>query len=115
MYDLVMSRSVARMAELAELTLPFVAVGGAAISAKGSGVEDELEESAWAAEVLGATPALSANVSVPGTAAADTIVYWMKISQTPAEYPRRNGAPHMRPLLSPAVSGRGNSGMAPAR
>ena len=114
-YDLVMSRSVARLPELAELTLPFVAVGGAVIAAKGPGVESELEESAWAADLLGAAPAISAVVSVPGAAGADTMVYWMKIGQTPAEYPRRNGAPHIKPLLRPVVRDRGNSGMAPAR
>lgn len=114
-YDLVMSRGVARLPELAELMLPFVTIGGAAVAAKGPDVESEVEESAWAAELLGATPAISATVSAPGPSSPDTMVYWMKIGPTPATYPRRDGAPHIKPLLRPAVRDRGKSGMAPAR
>ncbi|MDA0232861.1 MAG: 16S rRNA (guanine(527)-N(7))-methyltransferase RsmG [Chloroflexi bacterium] len=112
-YDLVMSRGVARLAELAELTLPFAAVGGVVVAAKGQGVETELEESAAAAELMGAAPGIAATVSAPGTGAIspDTMVYWMKIGHTPAEYPRRNGVPHSRPIMAE----RGKSGMAPAR
>lgn len=117
-YDLVTSRGVARLTELAELTLPFASIGGAVVAAKGPNVESELSESAWAADLLGATPGISATVSAPGTAAADTMVYWMKISPTPAEYPRRNGVPHTRPLIRPTTTGTksgGKPGMASSR
>lgn len=98
-YDLVVSRGVAKLVELAELTLPFATVGGTVISAKGPSVETEIEESAYAAEVLGAAPAISTVVASPGDAAPDTMVYWMKISKTPSTYPRRNGLPRTKPLL----------------
>lgn len=97
-YDLVVSRGVARLAELAELTLPFASAGGAVAAAKGPDVSDELAEAEWAAELLGAAPAVSAQVSVPGDTSADTMVYWMKIGRTPDEFPRRNGVPHLRPI-----------------
>ncbi len=109
-YDLVVSRGVARLVELAELTLPFAAQGGAVVSAKGPDVDSEVEEAAWAAELLGAAPALTSSVSAPGRSQADTMVYYMKIGSTPVEYPRRTGVPHARPLLrgqSGAVAGAG--------
>jgi 16S rRNA (guanine527-N7)-methyltransferase len=103
-YDLVVSRGVARLAELAELTLPFAAVGGVVISAKGQDVAGEIAESEHVSELLGAAPAIAQEVAAPGAAPADAIVYWLKISWTPRQYPRRTGVPHKRPLLRPAAS-----------
>jgi 16S rRNA (guanine527-N7)-methyltransferase len=100
-YDLAVSRGVARLAELAELTLPFVRVGGAVISAKGPNVDGEVAESAHAASLLGAAPALTYTVSTPGSSAPDTLVYWLKVDRTPPRYPRRAGMPHKHPLLLP--------------
>lgn len=100
-YDLVVSRGVARLAELAELTLPFASIGGTAIAAKGPSVDDEIAESEWAAERLGASPAMARPIEKPGDMPADTMVYWMKIDKTPPEFPRRNGVPHTSPLIRP--------------
>ena len=100
-YDLVVSRGVARLLELAELTLPFASVGGAAVAAKGPNISKEVEESAFAAELLGAAPAIASTSSLNSN---DTMVYWMKISSTPEEFPRRNGVPHSKPL-SPEIAG----------
>lgn len=102
-YDLVVCRGVARLAELAELTLPFAVAGGAVVAAKGPDVDEEMQESEWAAHVLGAAPALSASVAFPGDAPPDTMVYWMKIGSTPDEYPRRVGVPHSKPLVRNAA------------
>ncbi|MCH7864195.1 MAG: 16S rRNA (guanine(527)-N(7))-methyltransferase RsmG [Proteobacteria bacterium] len=52
-YDLVVARSVAKLPELAELTLPFAVVGGAVISAKGPDIAGEIEQAAYAASLLG--------------------------------------------------------------
>lgn len=101
-YDLVVSRGVAKLVELAELTLPFTSVGGAVVAAKGPGISNELEESAFAAELLGAAPAITTENSLYG---GDTMVYWMKIGNTPAQFPRRNGVPHSKPL-TPGVAGK---------
>lgn len=105
-YDLVVSRGVARLAELAELTIPFAAIGGTVITAKGPDVEAEIAEAEWACSVLGAAGAVSSEVTSPGDAAPDTLVYWMKVSPTPAEYPRRNGVPHSNPLVKPSGAAR---------
>ncbi len=101
-YDLVVSRGVARLVELAELMLPFVSLGGAAVAAKGPDVAGELSDAEWAAERLGAAPAITKDSvfgSAGGTEVSGTMVYWMKIAATPSEYPRRTGIPHTRPLL----------------
>ena len=97
-YDLVVSRGVAKLPELAELTLPFASVGGTVISVKGSNVSTEIEQSELAAAILGSAPALSRVVERPGGLSIDTLVYWLKIKPTPPIYPRRNGVPHSNPL-----------------
>lgn len=98
-YDVVVARAVARLAELAELTIPFAKIGGTVILPKSQGVQDEVEEAAAAAELLGTAPALVLEVDKPGTSPPDDMVYWMKISATPREFPRRVGIPHQSPLI----------------
>jgi len=98
-YDLVVARAVARLAELAELTIPFANIGGTVILPKSKGVADEVAEAAAAAELLGAAPAITLEVDQPGSSPADDMVYWMKISSTPREFPRRVGIPHQSPLI----------------
>ena len=110
-YNLVTARAVARLAELAELTIPFANIGGTVILPKSAGpnaagpktagIEAEVNEAAAAAEVLGAAPAITLEVDRPGVSPPDLMIYWMKISRTPAEFPRRVGAPHRSPLLEP--------------
>ena len=104
-FDLVVSRGVAELPELAELTLPFAVIGGTVISAKGLSGEREIGESEWAAGELGAAPAIHQVVDSPGSSPPDLLVYWLKIASTPDLYPRRPGVPHKRPLVRPeAVS-----------
>lgn len=98
-YDFVVARAVARLAELAELTIPFANIGGTVILPKSKGAEDEVTEAAAAAEVLGAAPAITLEISKPGDSPPDDMVYWMKISSTPREFPRRVGVPHQSPLI----------------
>ena len=98
-YDLVVARAVARLAELAELTIPFAKIGGTIILPKSKGVEDEVNEASAAAEMLGAAPAITIEVDKPGNSPPDDMVYWMKISPTPREFPRRVGIPHQSPLI----------------
>ena len=102
-YDLVVSRGVARLVELTELTLPFVMPGGAMVSAKGPDTASEIDEAAFAAGLLGAAPAVASTVSEPGQASPDTMIYYMKIGDTPAEFPRRTGIPHSKPLVERQV------------
>lgn len=99
-YEVALSRGVARLAELAELTLPFVMTGGTVIVPKGPDADEEIREAGFAVETLGGMPAIAQQITSPGTAAGDTIIYILKVRQTPDTYPRRTGVPHQRPLLS---------------
>ncbi len=99
-YDLVLARAVARLNELAELTIPFANIGGTIILPKSRGVEEEVKEAAVAADILGAAPAITIEVNKPGDSPPDDMVYWMKISPTPNEFPRRVGIPHQSPIKS---------------
>ena len=98
-YDLVTARAVARLAELAELTIPFANIGGTIILPKSDDIEGELGEAVVAADVLGAAPAISLQVDRPGKSPPDRMVYWMKISPTPIDFPRKVGVPHHSPLI----------------
>ena len=100
-YDMVLARAVARLNELAELTIPFANIGGTVILPKSRGSEQEVKEAAAAAEILGAAPAITLQVNKPGNSPPDDMVYWMKISETPDKFPRRNGIPHQSPIKSP--------------
>lgn len=98
-YDVVFARGVARLAELSELTVPFAKIGGTVILPKSQGVQDEVDEASAALEVLGSAPALVIPVDKPGSSPPDDMVYLMKISSTPEEFPRRVGIPHQSPLI----------------
>ena len=98
-YDVVLARGVARLAELSELTLPFAKISGTVILPKSQGVRDEVDEASAALELLGSAPALVIPVNKPGNAPPDDMVYLMKISSTPKEFPRRVGIPHQTPLI----------------
>lgn len=96
-YDVATARAVARLATLAELTLPFVRPRGAAILPKGAAVEVELGEANYAIRMLGgrARPIIDGNVE--GT----RIIVIDKLKPTPEQYPRRTGVPNSSPLLGP--------------
>jgi len=98
-YDLVTARAVAGLTELAELTIPFANIGGTIILPKSDDIQGELDEAAAAADVLGAAPAISLLVDRPGKSPPDRMVYWMKISPTPIDFPRKVGVPHRSPLI----------------
>lgn len=112
-YDIVATRALAALPELAELTIPFCKVGGISIALKGPDVETEAKDAAWAAQELGASTAELRAISLGSRGSRsrpDTAVVWRKTSHTPARYPRRTGVPHKRPLgVSAATADRGTA------
>ena len=96
-FGAVVSRAVARLDVLAELCLPFCAVGGVMIAQKGPKVEEELRQARNAIDILGGRPKIVVcwlhRRSVFGT-----LVVIEKQRQTPTHYPRRPGIPSKRPL-----------------
>ena len=97
-FDLVVSRAVAPLAVLAELTLPFCKVGGVAIAQKGAGVGDELRRAANAIAILGGGESRTHIITPPGGEVARSLVVTCKVKPTPDRFPRRPGIPAKRPL-----------------
>ena len=95
-YDFALARALAPMPVLAELCLPFVAVGGRLLAMKADSVA-EAEAARGVIERLGGELiAVSAAASTARTLGQVVVVE--KVRPTPAEYPRRPGVPGRRPL-----------------
>ncbi|MXZ02790.1 MAG: 16S rRNA (guanine(527)-N(7))-methyltransferase RsmG, partial [Chloroflexi bacterium] len=95
-YDLATARVVAKLPVLAEYTLPFLKQGGVAVLPKGPDpetVRSESDEAAYAADEMGAAPAIIQAVAHPGTSPTDHKVYRLKNRPTSARYPRPAGIP----------------------
>ena len=96
-FEAVLSRAVARLPVLAELSLPFCKLGGLVVAQKGHGVEDEVREAHRAIGEMGGTVREVKQLSLwPGDARA--LVVLEKAAPTPDRYPRRPGIPAKRPL-----------------
>ncbi|QSO47722.1 16S rRNA (guanine(527)-N(7))-methyltransferase RsmG [Alicyclobacillus mengziensis] len=97
-FDLVVSRAVARLSVLAELTLPLVRVGGWVISYKGPSASEELSEAQTALARLGGKEAFARSLELPGNRGMRVFVGLSKVSRTPKQYPRKAGTPQKNPL-----------------
>ena len=96
-FGAVVSRAVARLDALAELCLPFCAVGGVMIAQKGPNVEEELEQARHAIETLGGRFE-ERGMLVSPPVGVGTLVVIQKQLATPPSFPRRPGIPSKRPL-----------------
>ena len=98
-YDVVLSRAVASLPALVEITLPFCAVGGLFIAQKKGDIREEIEKSARAIAVMGGR--LKEITAVDSDVFDDNrcLVIIEKVKSTPEEYPRRPGMPEKRPIL----------------
>jgi 16S rRNA (guanine527-N7)-methyltransferase len=95
LFDLAVSRAVAKLNTLCEYCLPFVKVGGLFIAQKGPDIGDEIRSAEFAIDTLGGN--LKEKIKV----ASGYIVVIEKIRSTPKDYPRRAGIPAKKPLTSP--------------
>lgn len=96
-FDLAISRAVARMPILAELTLPFVKVGGRLIALKGAEGEVEADEAATAIEKLGGKIKTIRRLTL-GSAGERVLLEVEKVALTPSAYPRQYGQIKKKPL-----------------
>lgn len=96
-FDLVVSRALSKLPTLAELTLPFCRKGGLFIAYKKGAIEEELNQSIKAIDLLGGR---LKEIKVIDMELLDrrSLVMVEKISSTPPNYPRRAGIPEKRPL-----------------
>ena len=99
-YDFVLTRALAKLPTLAELTLPLVKVGGKVITAKGKFPKVEIDESKYISETLGSKKTLVEKVTIPNSLPTDHFIIWEKNKSTPENFPRRNGIPKKRPIVS---------------
>ena len=97
-YALVLARAVAPLRVLAELALPFLAVGGVLAAPKGSAAPREVREAKAALEKLGGAVEETVRLETPAQERAPTLVIVRKTGETPERYPRRAGIPRKRPL-----------------
>jgi 16S rRNA (guanine527-N7)-methyltransferase len=97
-FDLVLSRAVARLPALVELTLPFCSVGGRFIAQKKGAIKSEIDEASGAIESLGGSLREIKRVELEELADERYLVVIDKVALTPELYPRRPGIPVKRPL-----------------
>lgn len=97
-YDIAVSRAVASLNTLSEYCMPFVKVGGFFVSMKGPDVEEELNLSKNAINVLGGKLLEVKKVQIPHTDIVHSLIIIEKIKPTPTKYPRGGGKPRKNPL-----------------
>lgn len=89
LFDVAVSRAVARLNVLAELCLPLVRVGGDFIAMKSADSDAELAEAERAFELLGGEVLRVVDYLVPETEVTHRAIIIRKVAPTPPEYPRR--------------------------
>jgi len=98
-FELVLSRAVADLPALVELTLPFCAIGGSFIAQKKGAVDLEVNQATRAISILGGNLREVKKIDLAEFIDERWLVVVEKIGLTPGKYPRRPGIPAKRPLL----------------
>ncbi len=98
-FDIVLSRALATLPTLAELTLPFCAIGGRFIAQKKGAVDAEISQAAKAMSLLGGSQPIVKKIDLEELADERYLVIVDKVAPTPAKYPRRPGIPAKRPIV----------------
>jgi 16S rRNA (guanine527-N7)-methyltransferase len=97
-FALVVSRAVALLPTLVELTLPFCQVGGRFMAQKKGEIEQEVDSAKEAIAVLGGKLNQISKIELEEFSDARYLVIIDKILPTPGKYPRRAGLPKRRPI-----------------
>ncbi|UOO38821.1 16S rRNA (guanine(527)-N(7))-methyltransferase RsmG [Oscillospiraceae bacterium CM] len=98
MFDIAVSRAVARLNVLAELCLPFVKTGGLFMAMKAVDSDAEISEAANAFEKLGAVLEAVKDYEIQGAGIMHRAVCIRKTTATPEAYPRRFAKIQKSPL-----------------
>ncbi len=98
-FDLVLSRGVAPLVTLVELTLPFCIIGGSFIAQKKGAIDPEISHAERAISLLGGNLREVKRVELEEFSDERWLVVIDKVSPTPEQYPRRPGIPAKRPIL----------------
>lgn len=97
-FDIVLSRAVAPLPTLAELTLPFCVIGGSFIAQKKGVIDPEISQAIGAIKRLGGNLREIKSIDLPEFTDPRWLLVIDKISATPQLYPRRPGVPSKKPL-----------------
>jgi 16S rRNA (guanine527-N7)-methyltransferase len=97
-FSLVLSRAVASLSTLVELTLPFCRIGGRLIAQKKGDIGHEVHSAGRAIATLGGRLDRVKEVRLKALGEVRYLVIIDKISSTPDRYPRRPGIPGKRPI-----------------
>lgn len=98
-FDVSTSRAVANLATLSEYLIPLIKQQGKSICMKGSEIEEELNNSKKAIEVLGGKILKVDEFTLPNSDIKRNIIIIKKQGKTPAKYPRKPGMPAKEPIL----------------
>jgi 16S rRNA (guanine527-N7)-methyltransferase len=98
-FDLVLSRAVASLPALVELTLPFCAVGGSFVAQKKGEIETETASASKAISLMGGRLRETIKIDLDDFNESRFLVVIDKTGPTPDKYPRRSGMPAKRPII----------------
>ena len=98
-FDIVLSRAVASLPSLVELTLPFCTIGGSFIAQKKGAFDLEISRATKAISLLGGNLRQVKRVDLEEFTDERWLIIIDKVSPTPELYPRRPGIPSKRPLV----------------
>ncbi len=98
-FDIVLSRAVAPLPTLVELTLPFCAIGGSFIAQKKGNIDLDISKATKAISLLGGSLREVKKADLEEFTDERCLIIIDKLSPTPQQYPRRPGIPSKRPLL----------------
>ncbi len=98
-FDIVLSRAVAPLPTLAELTLPFCTIGGCFVAQKKGRIEPEIIRANQAISTLGGNLREVKRIDLEEFTDERRLITIDKVSVTPQQYPRRPGIPAKRPLV----------------
>jgi len=98
-FELVLSRAVAPLPTLAELTLPFCAVGGSFVAQKKGAIDLEVSKASRAITMLGGNLREVKGVDLEEFSDKRWLIVVDKVMPTLQQYPRRPGIPAKRPIF----------------
>lgn len=97
-FDVAVSRAVANISVLSEYCIPFIKTGGYFISYKTNTIEQEINDSGKAIEILGGNIDYVYHYSLGDDDMNRSLLFIEKIKPTPKKYPRKAGVPSKTPL-----------------
>ena len=97
-FDYVTARAVSNLTTLSEYLIPISKVNGKCICMKGNDIEEEVNNSKNAVNLLGGKIAKIDYFELPNSDISRNVIVIDKIKNTPNKYPRKAGLPSKEPL-----------------